>query len=158
MNLTIREVTPEDVPAVISMLRDFAAFEKLSEYCTVTEEQLGQAMFGPDGFVEGLIAFDDERPIAYALFYPHFSTFRGQRGVYLEDIYIMEAYRGKGVGDAMLKRLAKISGSRGCERIDFQVLNWNESAIRFYEKHGAARDDDERHFKYTDEAFERLAD
>lgn len=157
MDLKIRKTAREDVPAVIAMLREFAAYEKLEEYCTITEEKLTEAMFGNGFFVEGLIAFDGNTPIGYAVFYPYFATFRGERGLYLEDIYITDEYRGRGIGDAMLKELAKIAKSGGGERIDFQVLVWNTPAIKFYEKHGAERDHEERHFKFTGEAFERLA-
>ena len=104
-----------------------------------------------------VMIFDGETPIGYALFYPSFASFRGQRGLYLEDIYIKQEYRGKGVGETVLKHLAKMAKGRGFERIDFQVLDWNTPAIKFYEKLGAEMDTSERHFKYTDEAFENLA-
>ena len=150
-------ISPEDVPDVISLMREFAAFEDLSEYCEVTEERLRVAMFGNDAVVEGLIANDGDKAIGYALFYPNFSSFRGQRGFYLEDIYIKSEYRGSGIGEAMLREVARIAASRGCERIDFLVLGWNTPAIKFYESQGAVRDNDERHFKFTDEAFNKLA-
>jgi ribosomal protein S18 acetylase RimI-like enzyme len=91
------------------------------------------------------------------LFYPCFASFSGQMGLYLEDIYVKPSHRGQGVGEAMLRRLAQTARERACERIDFQVLDWNTPAIRFYEKLGAVRNDDERHFKFSGEAFERLA-
>ncbi len=138
------------------MIREFAAYEKLSEYCEVTETSLSEAMFGADGCVEGLVAFDGEISIGYALFYPNFSSFRGQRGLYLEDLYVKTEHRGSGVGEAFLRRIARIAKSKNCRRIDFQVLDWNEAAVKFYEKFGAQRDESERHFKFTDEAFEDL--
>lgn len=157
MELSIRNIRPEDLVAVISLMREFAAFENLSDYCTATEERLHAAMFGNNAVVEGLIAFDGETPIGYALFYPNFPSFRGQLGLYLEDIYIKAEYRRSALGHAMLKEIARIAASRGYDRIDFQVLDWNTSAITFYEKLGAVRDDDERHFKFTDSAFDELA-
>jgi ribosomal protein S18 acetylase RimI-like enzyme len=157
MTFTITKTTRDDVGSVISLLQDFAKFENLEQFCEITEEKLADAMFGEDAFVEGIIAYDCEKPVAYAIFYPNFASFRGQKGFYLEDIYIDAEYRSKGIGDAILKEIAKIARSCGFERIDFQVLDWNTPAIKFYEKHGAVRDDDERHYKFTDKAFATLA-
>jgi ribosomal protein S18 acetylase RimI-like enzyme len=139
------------------MMHDFAEFEKLLDSFKVTELSLASAMFGPAGFVECLIVEEGESPVGYMLFYPCFASFSGQMGLYLEDIYVKPSHRGQGVGEAMLRRLAQTARERACERIDFQVLDWNTPAIRFYEKLGAVRNDDERHFKFSGEAFERLA-
>ena len=157
MNLTIRKVEPGDLANIVSLLQEFAAFEKLSAYCDVTEERLHAAMFGDHAVVEGLIALDDDTPIGHALFFPSFASFRGQLGLYLEDIYVSEKYRGKGVGLSLLKEVARIAASRGFERIDFQVLDWNTPAIEFYKRLGADSDNATRHFKFTDEAFFDLA-
>ena len=158
MELTIRSIRPEDLAPVISLLREFAAFEHLSDYCTATEERLQGAMFGNAAVVEGLIAFDGETPIGYALFYPNFSSFRGQLGLHLDDIYIKSEFRGMGVGESMLKEVARIAALRGFERIDFQVLDWNTPAIKFYEKLGAVSNDEETHYKFADEAFRSLVE
>lgn len=157
MELLIRKIEPRDLPSVMSMLREFAEFENLAEYCTATEDGFREAMFGDGAVVEGLIAVDGEAPAGYAIFYPSFSSFRAQRGLYLEDIFIRAEYRGTGVGLSVLKEIARQGRLRGFERIDFLVLDRNSKAIRFYEKFGADRDPDERHFKFTDKAFERLA-
>ena len=157
MELTISNITPADVSDVITLIREFAAFENLSDFCEITEDTLSEAMFGEQTVVDGLIARDGDRPIGYAIFYPNFASFRGQRGLYLEDIYINDEYRGKGVGEAMLREIARIGAARGFERMDFLVLDWNTPALKFYEKLGAVRDDDERHYKFTDDAFRRLA-
>lgn len=157
MELSIRNLCPEDLAAVISLLREFAAFENLSEYCTATEERLHRAMFGDEAVVEGLIAFDGETPVGYALFYPNFSSFRGQRGLHLEDIFVTGSHRGKGVGLGLLKETARIAASRGFERIDFHVLDWNTPAVKFYKNLGAVCNAEETHFKFTDSAFDQLA-
>jgi ribosomal protein S18 acetylase RimI-like enzyme len=157
MDIRITRAAEKDVAALVGLIKEFAAYEDLSEFCEVTEERLAGAMFGPEAFVEGLMAFDGERAVAYALFYPCFATFRGQRGLYLEDIYITAEYRRHNLGEKMLRVIARKAKSRGAERIDFMVLDWNTPAIRFYEKHGAVKDESERHFKFTDEAFIRLA-
>ncbi len=158
MNLQIRKATSESIPQIIELMREFAEFENLTHSLEITEEKLNDAMFGENAFVESLIAFDDETPIAYAIFFPYFSSFRGQRSVYLEDIYITEKYRKFGIGEKMLKEIARIGNQKGALRMDFQVLDWNTPAINFYKKHGAVIDESERHVKFTDEAFQKLAE
>lgn len=155
--MEIREATAADLAAIVNMMRDFAAFEKLEQYFEATEDKIRDALFGRDAVAEALFADSHGVAAGYAVFFPYFATFRGQKGYYLEDLYVDPAFRGKGVGEAMIRRIAAKGHERGFQRIDFQVLEWNESAIRFYEKLGAHRDHTERHFKFTDEAFRRLA-
>jgi len=158
MDLTIGNIIPTDVSDVIALIREFAAFEDLSDFCEVTEQTLTEAIFGEKAVADGLIARDSETPIGYAIFYPNFASFRGQRGLYLEDIYVQDKYRGQGVGEAMIREVARIGASRGFERLDLLVLDWNAPALKFYEKLGAVRDDNERHFKFTDAAFRSLSE
>lgn len=157
MTLTIEKAVKENIPQIIALMREFAEYENLLDSFEVTEERLKTALFGDGKVAEAVLAFDGETAIAYAIFFPYLATFRGQRGVYLEDIFITKTARGRGVGEMMLRHIAKLGKSRGYERIDFQVLKWNTPAINFYEKLGAVRDDEERHFKFTDEAFQNLA-
>ena len=157
MQISIRKISERDLPDIVQLLRDFAEYEKLSEYCEVTVERLYKAMFASDGFVEGLIALDGSIAIAYALFHPNFSSFRGERGIYLEDIYITAAYRRHNLGERLLREIARIANSRGLTRIDFQVLEWNEPAVKFYLKHGAEHNEGENHFKFVGDSFARLA-
>ena len=157
MTFQIKKAAKENISQIITLLREFAEYENLLDYCEVREETLSGALFGENKVAEAIVAFENETPIGYAIFYPNFASFRGQRGMYLEDIYLKKEYRGKGVGEMMLKHIAKLARLRGFERIDFQVLEWNSPAIKFYEKLGAERDDEERHFKFTDEAFQNLA-
>lgn len=156
MKIQIKNAKEKDVSNIIAMIREFAAFEKLSQFCEVTEEKLTDAMFGENACVEGLAAFADHAPIGYALFYENFSSFRGQRGFYLEDLYVKPEFRGRKIGEAFLKRIAEIAKSRNFERIDFLVLDWNEPAFKFYAKLGAKIDESERHFRFVGEAFEKL--
>ena len=156
MDIQIRKSTPDEVPAIVRLMRDFAEFENLGDYCEITERRLFEVMFGDDAFVEGLVAFHDTMPVGYAMFYPYFASFRGQCGYYLEDIFIAEDFRRNGLGEAMVKIVAKLAKQRGFERIDFQVLEWNAPAVKFYEKLGAIRDDSERHFKFIDNSFNLL--
>ncbi len=158
MYLFIREAIADDVPAILELMREFAEYENLLEYLEVTAQDLQKVLFGEDAFVNCLIALDDVEPIAYSFFYPTFSSFRGQKSVYLEDIFITKDYRKFGIGEKMLKEIAKTGKEFGAVRMDFQVLKWNESAIKFYKKNGAEMVKDERHFKFTDETFKKLAE
>ena len=157
MNLEIREARPGDLKSVIILMQEFAVYEKLLDSLDITEKKLGTAAFGKGSFVEILIATIDEVAVGYALFFPYFASFRGQRGIYLEDIYVSADYRGRGIGKRLLCEIARIARSRSFDRIDFQVLSWNAPAISFYQKLGAVRNDDERHFKFSDKAFQDLA-
>ena len=156
MDIQIRKSTADEISAIVRLMRDFAEYENLGDYCEITEDRLFDVMFGKEAFVEGLVAFHEEQPVAYAMFYPYFASFRGQCGYYLEDIYIADDYRRNGLGEAMVRIIARLARQRGFERIDFQVLEWNTPAVKFYEKLGAIRDDSERHFKFIDSAFNSL--
>ena len=157
MNFNIKKAVENDIPQIIALLQEFAEYENLREYCEITEEKLFDAMFGEQKIVDGLVCFDREELIAYAIFYPNFSSFRGERGIYLEDIYIKSAYRAKGIGEAMLREIARLGAEKGAVRMDFQVLNWNSPAVKFYKKLGAQINEDENHFKFAGEAFQNLA-
>ena len=154
---SIAPINEDDLDEVVALIQEFADFEDLSAYCEVTAERLRGAIFGENRFLEGLVARDGDTPIGYCLFFPNFSSFRGQRGFYLDDIYVTAPHRGSGLGQAMVREVAAIAAGRGYERIDFLVLDWNEPALAFYKKLGAVADPAERHLKFTDEAFSRLA-
>jgi ribosomal protein S18 acetylase RimI-like enzyme len=155
--MEIRSAKEGDVPEIIRMMRDFARLEELEEYFEATVDGLREALFGPQAYVEVLVAVENDAFAGYALFYPNYTSFRGQKGYYLEDLYVDPEFRGRKLGEAFLREIARRGSKRGFKRIDFQVLEWNVPAIGFYEKLGADRDDTERHFKFTDEAFARLA-
>jgi ribosomal protein S18 acetylase RimI-like enzyme len=157
MGIRIETAAEKDIPQILALLREFAEYENLSQFCEATDESLRAGLFGADATAEAILAFAAERAVGYAIFYPNFSSFRGQRGLYLEDLYVTGDYRKKGIGEMLVKHLARLAAGRGYERIDFQVLDWNAPAIRFYESLGARRDDTERHFKFTDEAFRQLS-
>lgn len=156
MKIKLEKTKPQNISALLKLMREFAEFENLLEFLEVTENDLHEAFFGEHSFVQSLVALDEETPIAYAIFFPYFSSFRGQKSVYLEDIYISETYRKYGLGEKMIKEIAKIGKEFGAVRMDFQVLKWNTPAVNFYKKHGALMDEEERHFKFTDEAFLKL--
>jgi GNAT superfamily N-acetyltransferase len=155
----IETATENDMPQILRMIREFAAFAKMSEFCDVTEERLREALFGERPCVEGLIAFNvADKAVGYALFFENYASFHGQRGLYLEDLYVTQGARGQKVGEMLMKRLAGIAIERGAERIDWLVLVDNAPAIKFYEKLGASIDPNERHFRILGENFEKLAE
>lgn len=158
MSFTIKIVERTDLPDVLSLMRDFARYENLEAHLEVSEARLEAAMFVGDAFVKGLIAFANDEPVGYAIFYPNFLTFRGQRGYFLEDLYVSEKARGTGLGKALISEVARLARERGFERLDFLVLDWNVTAIEFYKRLGAVVSDDESHFKITDEAFRGLCE
>lgn len=134
---TVRPAGLEDVNAIVGLIRELADFEKLSHLVEVTPQTLRPHLFGPKPVAEALVAEVGDEVVAFALFFTNFSTFLGRPGLYLEDLYVQPAHRGKGIGEALLKQLAKLAVQRGCGRFEWSVLDWNEGAIRFYEKMGA---------------------
>lgn len=134
---TIRPATRNDVPAILRMIGELAEFEKLSHLMVADEASLSDALFGERPACECLLGEEDGVPVAYALFFHNFSTFLCRRGLYLEDLYVTPASRGRGHAQAMLKELARIALARGCGRFEWSVLDWNENAIRFYRGMGA---------------------
>lgn len=135
--MTIRSATPEDVPTILQLIRDLAAYERAPHEVTATEEQLNQVLFGERPAAEVVLAFDSDAPVGFAVFFHNFSTWLGRPGLYLEDLFVKPSERGKGYGRALLMHLAKIARDRGCGRMEWAVLDWNEPAIQFYRALGA---------------------
>jgi GNAT superfamily N-acetyltransferase len=131
----VREGTPDDVPLLLSFFRSMAEFEKLP--FTATEESLRAALFHDRPAATTLLAFVDEAPVAYVVYFFTFSTVLGKRGLWLEDLFIATAFRGKGIGEALMAYIADIAIRHDCGRFEWTVLDWNERAIRFYERIGA---------------------
>jgi GNAT superfamily N-acetyltransferase len=153
----IRSATVDDVNAIMGMIRELADFEKLSHLLVADEALLHEALFGPRPSCECLIGEEVGRPVAYALFFHNFSTFLGRRGLYLEDLYVSPAYRGRGHAQALLKALARLAVERQCGRFEWSVLDWNENAIRFYQKMGAEVLPDWRICRVTGAELQALA-
>jgi GNAT superfamily N-acetyltransferase len=153
----IRKARPADVPAILAMIRDLAAFEKLLHLCVATEANLADALFGPRPAAEVLIASHDGVPVAFALFFTNFSTFLGRRGLWLEDLFVQPGYRRRGCAQALLRALAAIARERGCGRFEWAVLDWNASAIGFYESLGATVLPDWRIVRVVGDALEAMA-
>ncbi len=137
MTLRIRAAQPADVPVIADLIRQLAKFEKLENEVVLTEGLLRIGLFGPHPYAETVIAVEDAQPIGFALFFHTFSTFLARPGIYLEDLFVLAEHRGRGVGRALLAHLAHLAVERGCGRLEWAVLNWNQEAIRFYERLGA---------------------
>jgi GNAT superfamily N-acetyltransferase len=142
--MTIRPATAPDIPLILGFIRGLAEFEKLSHEVEATEAKLLATLFPQGGrpAAECLLAFEGEEAVGFALFFTTYSTFLAKPGLYLEDIFVLPAHRGRGVGRAMMLHLARLANERGCGRMEWAVLDWNTSAIKFYESLGARRLED----------------
>lgn len=157
MNYEIKTAVEKDIPAIVKLLREFAEFEKLENDFHITEKELTEVAFGEKAFVYLLVALAEKEIIGFALLYPKFASFRGERSLYLEDLYVRPNERGKGSGLAMLKKAARLAKENGFQRLDWQALNWNTPAIDFYHKIGAESDDSNMNFRLIGRNFENLA-
>ena len=155
--LRIVAATGNDTAVVLRMIEGLAEYEKLSDRVRATEAGLREHLFGPSPAAEVSLAYLGEEPVGFAVFFPSFSTFACQPGIYLEDLFIEPAWRGRGFGRQLLAHVAKIGVARGCDRMNWAVLPWNEPAIEFYRRLGAERVTEWDGFKIAGEAFERLA-
>lgn len=133
----IRSAKESDVPAILSMIRELAEFEKLLHEVTATEDRLRENLFGPKAAAEALMVETAGKAVGFTLFFHNFSTFLGQKGLYIEDIYVRPEHRGRGLGKKIFRALARIAAERNCGRMEWSVLDWNEKAIRFYRQLGA---------------------
>lgn len=158
MSLTIRPATAADVPLILEFIRGLAEYERLAHEVVATEPLLQQWLFGEHPVAEVLLAELEGRPAGFALFFHSFSTFLGRPGIYLEDLFVRPEHRGRGVGVRLLSELARLAVERGCGRLEWSVLDWNEPAIGFYRALGAQAQDDWTVFRVTGEALTRLAD
>src|SRR5256885_17271582 len=149
MPVHIRPATESDVALVVSFISELAAYEKLAHEVVVTEERIRGALFGPRPVAEVALACEGDQAVGFALFFQNFSTFLGLPGIYLEDLFVRPSARGHGVGRKLLAHLAKLARDRGCGRLEWAVLDWNESAIGFYKSLGANLMDAWRIFRLT---------
>jgi GNAT superfamily N-acetyltransferase len=154
----IRQAEEEDVPEILELIKALAEFENLSDEVVATEELLKITLFGINSQAEVQIAYDKNKTLGFALYFRSFSTFLGRPGIYLEDLYVRENARGKGVGEALLRRLAQRTREIGGGRLEWAVLNWNEPAIGFYQKMGAAPLDEWTTYRVTGKNLQELAE
>jgi GNAT superfamily N-acetyltransferase len=155
--LTITAARPDDVPTILSLIRDLAEFERLLDEVTATEELLRAALFGPKPHAEVVIARVGAEVAGFALYFHNFSTFVGKPGIYLEDLFVRPAFRGQGCGEALLAYLARTAIERKCGRLEWSVLDWNQRAIDFYKKLGAKPLSEWTMFRLTGDSLEKLA-
>jgi len=153
----IREATEDDVPLILSFIRELAEYEKLSHEVVATEEELRKSLFGERRYAEVLIAEHDGSPAGFAVFFHNFSTFLGKPGIYLEDLYVNPVFRGAGIGKKLLVHLASLAKRRGCGRLEWWVLDWNEPSIGFYKSLGATAMDDWTVYRLAGTALDDLA-
>lgn len=155
---TIRFATRDDLSLIMELIHGLAEYEKLADKVTATPELIGHALFSDRPLAECLIAESEGIAIGFAIFFHNFSTFLGQPGVYLEDLFVIPECRGRGIGKALLSRLAAIALERGCGRMEWAVLDWNEPAIKFYRGLGANTLDDWRVCRLVGESLTDLAE
>jgi GNAT superfamily N-acetyltransferase len=153
----IRTATPDDLPIILKLIHELAAYERAPNEVVATPEGLEKVLFGPKPAAEVLLGEEAGEPVCFAVFFHNFSTWLGRRGLYLEDLFVRPALRGKGYGRALLVRLAQIAWERDCGRMEWAVLDWNEPAIEFYRKLGARPNDEWTIFRLTREGITHLA-
>jgi GNAT superfamily N-acetyltransferase len=149
--------TERDVPLILQFIRGLAEYERLSHEVTATEQGLRESLFGRHPAAEVVLCYVGEEPAGFALFFHNYSTFVGKPGLYLEDLFVLPTFRGRGCGKALLAYLAKLAVDRNCGRFEWTVLDWNEPAIGFYKRLGARLLDDWRVCRMSGEALRNLA-
>lgn len=155
--IRVVNATAADVLMILELIRGLAEYEKLGHEVTATEEKLRDTLFGDQRAADVVLAYVGTECTGFALFFPNYSTFLAKPGIYLEDLYVKPAWRGKGIGRALLSRVAAIARERDCGRLEWEVLDWNEPSIAFYRSLGAVPMDEWTKYRVTGEALEKLA-
>jgi GNAT superfamily N-acetyltransferase len=153
----IRSAAPADVAVILKMIRDLADYEKLADQVIADEALLKESLFGARPAAEVLLAFAGDEPVGFAVYFHTFSTFLARHGIYLEDLFVVPSWRAKGVGKQLLARVAEIAVERGCGRMEWSVLDWNEPAIGFYKKLGARPMDEWTVYRLTGDVLKTVA-
>jgi GNAT superfamily N-acetyltransferase len=154
----IKSAIESDVPVILSFVKKLARYERLSREVVATEKLLRETLFGGRQTAEVAIGYFEARPVGFVLFFHNYSTFLGQPGLYIEDLYVDEAYRRRGYGRALLLYVARLAKERGCGRLEWSVLDWNQPAIDFYKKLGASPMSDWTVFRITGKSLDELAE
>ena len=155
--MSVRPIRPDDVPAVVALVRELAEYEKSLHEAQLTEEQLAGVLFGDSPALFGHVAEHDGAVVGTALWFLNFSTWRGTHGIYLEDLYVQPGHRGRGLGKELLRALAAVCMERGYSRLEWSVLDWNTPSIDFYKAAGAVPMDGWTVFRLTDDALTDFA-
>jgi GNAT superfamily N-acetyltransferase len=156
-NIEIRQAATEDAGLILRFITDLAIYEKAEHKVLASEADIKQSLFGEDSTASAFICTIDNKPVGYAVYFFNYSTWLGKSGLYLEDLYVSPEYRGVGAGMALLKHLAKIAVAKGCGRFEWNVLDWNEPAIQFYESIGARPQNEWVGYRLTGDALNELA-
>ncbi|PJA98231.1 MAG: N-acetyltransferase [Ignavibacteriales bacterium CG_4_9_14_3_um_filter_30_11] len=154
--IKIRTATKNDMPIILTLIREIAEYEKLSHEVVATKEKVRETLFGNIKYAEVIIAEYDNKPVGQALFFHNYSTFLAQPGIYLEDLFVRPKFRGKGIGKELLKSLVKIAKERNCGRIEWTVLDWNKPAIDFYKSLGSKPMDEWITYRLISDNFDKL--
>jgi len=157
MTTAIRKATEADVPEILAFIRALAAYERAPDAVTANEADLRKHGFGPNPYFECLLAEEDGQPAGFAFYFFDYSTWMGRPGIYLEDIFVYPELRGRGIGKALLRQVAAVAVEKGCERIKWEVLDWNTPAIEFYSAMGAELMKEWRTMRVTGDELVRLA-
>lgn len=156
-DIQIQPATEADVPLILSLIQALAEYERLAHEVVATEAMVRESLFGAAPHAQAVIARIDGEAVGFMIWFSTYSTFLSRPGIYLEDLFVLPAWRGKGVGKALLRHLARIAVERGCGRIEWSVLDWNETAIRFYRGIGARPMDEWTVYRMTGDAIKQLA-
>jgi GNAT superfamily N-acetyltransferase len=158
LRIEIRLATERDVPLLLTFIKALAEYERLENKVVATEAALHETLFGPRPSAEAAIAYAGDDAVGFAVWFSTYSTFLARPGLYLEDVFVLPAWRGRGIGRALLRHLARLAVARGCGRMEWSVLDWNEPAIGFYRRIGAQAMDEWTVYRLTGDALKRLAE
>ena len=153
----IERATERDVPLILRLIKGLAEYEKLTDEVRATEDDLRRSLFGPNPSAEVVVGYAGDEPVGFALFFHNYSTFLARPGMYLEDLFVLPEWRGHGYGRQLLAHLATLAVERGCGRLEWAVLDWNEPAIGFYKRLGAKPLHDWTVFRVTGDGLHQLA-
>jgi GNAT superfamily N-acetyltransferase len=156
-HIVLREAGERDIPLILEFIRGLAEYEHLLDQVSATEDGLAKSLF-QDRAAEVLICEYREKPAGFALYFHNFSTFLGKPGIYIEDLFVRPEYRGRGLGRALFARIAAIAEERGCGRLEWSCLDWNEPSIKFYQSRGGRPLDDWTTYRITGDALKKLAE
>jgi GNAT superfamily N-acetyltransferase len=157
VEVNVRPAAEGDIRLILTFIRKLAEYGDIADQVSATEDDVSEALFGRERVADAIIAYVGPDPVGFAIYSYSFSSFHGRPGIYVEDLFVEQAYRGGGIGKALLVYIAQLGQQRRCARLEWSVLNWNERAMEFYQELGAVPMDEWTTFRLTGEALDRLA-